>query len=50
MISGAWEQFKFGLFMGMGLICAYGLLMLIVWLINAIAAGVHSPLPMPGRQ
>lgn len=45
-----WIWFQMGLFGGMGLLCAYGLLMLIVWLINMIASGVHNPLPGIGKQ
>ena len=44
MATGIWEQFKFGLFFGSGLICAYGLLKLILWLIGMLASGVqHTP-------
>ena len=32
-----WKTFKQGLFWGMGFFCSYGLLMLIVWLINKVA-------------
>jgi hypothetical protein len=41
----AWEDLKFGLFFGMGFICAYGLLRLILWLIGMIASGAHQGLP-----
>ena len=44
MPGSPWEQFKFGVFMGMGLIVSYGVLLLILWLINMIGAGVqHAP-------
>lgn len=50
MNTGAWGNFLFGLFFGLGFICAYGVLLLVVWLVNMIASGAHSPLPMPGKQ
>lgn len=37
-----WEDFKFGLGFGMGLICAYGLLKLILFIINTIAGAAHQ--------
>ncbi len=36
-----WEDFKFGLGFGMGLICAYGLLKLILLIINIIAGSAQ---------
>lgn len=39
MITGAWEQFKFGVFFGMGLIVAYGVLRLILMIIELILSG-----------
>ncbi len=44
MGTSAWEQFKFGLFFGMGLLCAYGLLRLILLLINTVAGAAHQPI------
>jgi len=41
------KNFMFGLAFGMGFFCAYGLLMLIVRLINAIAGGGHLQVPAP---
>ena len=43
MAAKLWEDFKFGLGFGMGLICAVGLLRLIVWLINRVAANAEIP-------
>lgn len=37
-----WEDFKFGLGIGMGLICAYGILKLILLIIGIIASGVGN--------
>lgn len=41
-----WEQFKCGVFFGMGLIIAYGVLLLILLLVNIVLAGAstHAPL------
>jgi len=39
MITGPWEQFKFGVFMGMGLIVAYGVLQLILLILGIILSG-----------
>jgi hypothetical protein len=47
MPSSAWEQFKFGLFFGIGFLCAYGLMVLIVFLVNAIAGRPHNPFIIP---
>jgi len=38
-VTGAWEQFKFGVFFGMGLIVAYGVLKLLVMIIGLILSG-----------
>ncbi len=35
----AWEQFKWGIFVGMGLIVAYGVLKLLVMIIGLILSG-----------
>jgi len=45
--TSAWEQFKWGLFVGMGLICAYGLLKLILLIINIVAGAAHQPQGLP---
>ena len=37
-----WEDFKFGLGLGMGLICDYGLLRLILLIINIIAGSARQ--------
>lgn len=43
-----WEDFKFGLGLGMGLLCAYGLLKLILLVINMVAgAASREPLTFP---
>ena len=39
-----WEDFKFGLGFGIGFLCAYGLLRLVLWIINMIASGAHEPI------
>lgn len=39
-----WEDFKFGLGLGMGLIVAYGLLRLIVWVLGMLLSGAHRDL------
>lgn len=45
MITGWLEQIKFGLFFGLGFICAYGLLKLILWVIGTLASGAgHAPI------
>lgn len=42
-----WEQFKFGLFFGLGFIIAYGVLMLIVILFNIITSGAGAGHHLP---
>ncbi len=37
-----WEDFKFGVGLGMGLIVAYGVLKLILLIIALIMSGVHG--------
>ncbi len=37
-----WEDFKFGVGLGMGLIVAYGVLKLILLIIELIMSGVHG--------
>lgn len=39
MTGTPWETFKFGVFFGMGFIVAYGVLMLIIMLLNIILSG-----------
>jgi len=46
-----WAEFKknvlFGLAFGIGLLLAYGVLKLVVWLINVIAGQGHLQVPAP---
>lgn len=39
-----WADIKFGCAFGIGLILAFGVLRLILWLINMIASGAHGPI------
>ncbi len=36
-----WDNFLFGLFFGIGLIAAYGVVRLILWLLSMIFSGAH---------
>lgn len=38
-MAKAWEDFKFGVFLGMGLIVAYGVLKLILLIIEMVLSG-----------
>lgn len=38
-MAKAWEDFKFGVFLGMGLIVAYGVLRLILLIIELVLSG-----------
>ena len=40
-----WEDFKFGVGLGMGLIVAYGVLKLVLLIIELVMSGVHGGPP-----
>lgn len=45
MNMGPWQTIKFGVFLGIGLIAAYGVIRLVLWLLNMIFGGGGADLP-----